>query len=121
MKNIILVALILAFASQLKAQDYDLPPNPQPGKCYARCFDYEKKFEWKEIDCDKLKDEKNKANQRDNEQEVMKMKKYQEKLKSLGYEIDITGIIDNKTINAHHKYLKKKKKENKRKRETKLE
>ena len=51
----------------------------------------------------------------------MKMKKYQEKLKSLGYEIDITGIIDNKTINAHHKYLKKKKKENKRKRETKLE
>jgi len=38
------------------------------------------------------------------------MEKYQEKLKTLGYEIDITGIADNKTIIAHHKYLKKRKK-----------
>ena len=125
MRNIILLTIILTFTSQLKAQNYDLPPNPKAGKCYERCFDYEKKFEWKEVDCEKIKAERNKEKTKEElikgEQEKVKMEKYQEKLKTLGYEIDITGIADNKTIIAHHKYLKKKKKEDKRKRKTKSE
>ncbi|WP_298553837.1 hypothetical protein [uncultured Algibacter sp.] len=120
MKNIILLILLLTFTSQLKAQNYDLPPNSKAGKCYERCFDYEKRFEWKEVDCAKFKAEKNREKTQEQlikfKQQKIRMVKYQEKLKTLGYEIDITGIADNKTIIAHHKYLKKKKKEEKRKR-----
>ena len=120
MRNIILLTIILTFTSQLKAQNYDLPPNPKAGKCYERCFDYEKKFEWKEVDCEKTKAERNKEKTKEElikiEQNKLKMRKYQEKLSKLGYEVDINGIPDNKTIVAHHKYLKKKKKEEKRKR-----
>jgi len=106
----------LTFTPQLKAQNYDLPPNPKAGMCYEKCFDYEKKLEWKEVDCEKLKAKKNKEKTQEGliecEQRIVKMKKYQEKLKALGYEIDITGIADNNTIIAHHKYLKKKKRKN---------
>lgn len=115
MKNVILLIITLTFTSQLKAQNYDLPPNSKSGKCYERCFDYEKKFEWKEIDCEKLRAKKNKEKTQKelikDEQEKLKMKKYQEKLKNLGYKIDITGVPDNKTIIAHHKFLKKSRKE----------
>lgn len=117
MKNILLLTIILT--SQLEAQNYDLPPNPKAGKCYVKCFDYEKKLEWKDVDCDKVikdkKKERTKADLIKIEQDKLKMEKYQEKLKHLGYEIEITGVPDNKTISAHHKYLKKKKKEAKRK------
>jgi len=116
MKNLILLAIILFFASQLKAQNYGLPSNPDPSKCYVVHFDYEKKFEWTEIDCEKLKNKKTQEDTICCEQQQIKMKKYQEKLKTLGYKIDITGFADNKTIIAHHKYLKKKKKEGKQKR-----
>ena len=122
MKNIILLTIILTFTSQLNAQNYDLPPNPKAGKCYERCFDYEKKFEWKEVDCEKIKAERNKEKTKEEliriEQNKLRMEKYQEKLKEFGYEVDINGIADNKTIIAHHKYLKKKKKEEKQKRKT---
>ena len=47
------------------------------------------------------------------------MEKYQEKLKTLGYEVDLTGIADNKAIIAHHKYLKDKKKRKEKKRKEK--
>ncbi|MGR7813776.1 hypothetical protein [Lacinutrix undariae] len=119
MKNIILLTILLTFTSQVKAQNYDLPPDPKKGKCYEKCFYYEKEIEWKEIDCNKIK----KQNPEKTEEELMKyeqtkikMEKYQEKLKALGYKIDITGIVDNKTILAHHKYLKKKKKAERKKR-----
>ena len=111
----------MTFTFQLKAQNYDLPPNPKEGKCYERCFDYGKKFEWKEVDCEKIKEERKKEKTKDElikiKQNKLVMEKYQEKLKKLGYEIGITGVPDNKTIIAHHKYLIKKKKETKRKRE----
>ena len=113
------MTILLTFAFQVKAQNYDLPLNPKEGKCYEKCFDYEKKFEWKVVDCNKIK--KLKTEKTEEElikcgQAKIKMEKYQEKLKSLDYEIDITGIADSKTIVAHHKYLKKKKKEERKKR-----
>ncbi|WP_298762012.1 hypothetical protein [uncultured Psychroserpens sp.] len=126
MKNIIKIFLVtlLTFTSQLNAQNYDFPKNPKPGKCYEQCFDYDKKFEWKEVDCDKLATQKNEKTNEELikcEQEKIKMEKYQEKLKTLGYDIDITGCVDNKTIIAHHKYLKQRKKDERRKRKARSE
>ena len=43
-------------------------------------------------------------------QPKIKLTKYQEKLKDLGYKIEITGKLNNQTIKAHHKYLKRQKK-----------
>lgn len=118
MKEILLFTFLLIFTFQIKAQNYNLPPNPKPGKCYERLFDYNKKFEWKEISCDKILILKTKLTKKEQVkclQEKVKMEKYQEKLKSLGYNVDLTGIADDKTIIAHHKYLKKKKREQRKK------
>ena len=112
MKKLILIILVGLFSCQMKAQNYDFPPNPEPDKCYERCFDYNKRFEWKEVDCEKVKNEQHTKTKEELiacERKKIKMTKYQEKLKALGYDVDITGIADNKTIIAHHKYLKKKK------------
>jgi len=97
---------------ELTAQSYDLPPSPQAGKCYVRCFDYDKKFEWKETNCKELNENRNKKRTPEEilavEQGRLKMQAYQAKLKDLGYNVDITGVARDKTIIAHHKYLKKK-------------
>ncbi|MGH1384844.1 hypothetical protein [Kordia sp.] len=114
MKNAFLFTLLITFATiSANAQNFDVPPNPEAGKCYERCFDYNKKFEWKEIDCSKIKEQNTKmttAQLSEIEEKKQKMQQYQQKLKALGYEVELTGIADNKTIIAHHKYLKKQKK-----------
>ncbi len=114
-KQVFLIVIFFAFFTQIKAQNYDLPPNPKPGKCYEKCFDYNKEFKWKEVDCEKLKAKKNrkktKAELLKYHRQKIKLQKYQEKLKSLGYNVEITGVIDNKTIIAHHLFLKRKKKQ----------
>lgn len=117
MKYCVLLITVLTFTMQVNAQNYNLPPNPKAGKCYERCFDYNKKFEWKIVECSKVngqKTEKTAVELLEIQQEISKMKTYQEKLKSLGYKLDITGVADNKTIIAHHKYLRKKKKADKK-------
>ncbi|WBX73981.1 hypothetical protein PG913_01685 [Tenacibaculum pacificus] len=113
---IITILAFLAFNTQVKAQNSNLPRNAKPGICYERCFEYDKKIEWKEVKCSKVKQEKSKKELVKCEQDKIKMKKYQEKLKSLGYDVQVTGRINNKTVNAHHQYLKKQKKAAKRKR-----
>ena len=119
MRNFIFLIITLAFTLQLKAQNYKIPPNPKAGKCYKKCFYYEKEVEWEELDCEsykaELKKEKTPEELKKSAEEIIKMKKYQEKLITLGYDLNISGIADNKTISAHHKYLKKKRKEDKRK------
>ncbi len=114
MKTVILFIIILAFSDQLNAQNYDLPPNPIEGKCYVKSFKYDKKFKWKIIDCEKAKreavKEKSTREKLKDYKERVKLIKYQEKLVKLGYNVHINGVVDNKTINAHHKYLKKKRK-----------
>ncbi len=97
----------------MNAQNYDVPPNSEQGKCYERCFDYNKQFEWKEIDCSKIKEQNTKLTEAQLskiETEKQKMQQYQKKLKALGYKVEVTGIADNQTIIAHHKYLKSQKK-----------
>ncbi|KJD36533.1 hypothetical protein PW52_02460 [Tamlana sedimentorum] len=115
MKYIILLILSFTFLN-LTAQNFDVPPNFTPGKCYAKCFHYEKKLEWKEVNCEDFENKiLTKKDLLAQEQQKLKMEKYQEKLITLRYNVDITGIPDNKTIIAHHKYLKVKEKKTKRK------
>lgn len=105
------------FSIKLSAQNYNLPPNIEPGKCYTKCFHYDRELEWKEVDCSEISVEQREMTKKELvecEQKKIKLEKYQEKLKGLGYKINITGIVDSKTIIAHHKYLKVKKKEEKR-------
>lgn len=114
MKNVLLLAFFLVCTTlTVNAQNFDVPPNPEAGKCYEKCFHYDKKLTWEEVDCSKIKEQNTKmtAEQLEkNEARRQKMLAYQKKLKALGYDVEITGIADNKTIIAHHKFLKVKKK-----------
>lgn len=111
-----IVILILLVATFSYGQY--LPRNPKVGMCYLACFDYQAKFEWKEVSCDSLK----KNNIQEGYFEIKgeeavnlikrqtKFKAYQAKLIKLGYDLEATGKTDEKTIIAHHQYLKDKKK-----------
>ncbi len=112
--NVFLVTFLFCVL-EAQAQDFSLPKNPEAGKCYERCFNYDKPFEWKEVDCNTEIANREKTKTKEEllkiEKEKIKLIKYQEKLVSLGYDVNISGIADNKTIVAHHKYLKKRKKQ----------
>ncbi|MFP4846697.1 hypothetical protein [Winogradskyella sp. PE311] len=128
MKKIILVTLILVFSFAMKAQTRDLPKKPKNGKCYERKFSLDKKYGWKEIDCKKNKKSEAKLpkDKVPTEEDITKakefynkIKEYQTKLINEGYEVEINGIFDDTTINAHHKYLKQRKKIERKKRRAK--
>lgn len=109
--------LFLGLSVPLGAQNSSIPQKVEAGKCYERCFYYDKEVEWKQVDCPDdslMKTEKTKKELIKQKQKKIKLEKYQEKLKRLGYNIDINGFLDIKTIEAHHKYLKVKRKEKKR-------
>lgn len=119
MGNTVILIIFLTFTTQLKAQNIELKTTSKVGKCLAASFDYNKKFEWIEVDCSKVdsnKKEKTRKQLIKKEQKRLKFVKYQEKLISLGYKIDVNGILDSKTIKAHNKYLKKKEKAERRQR-----
>ena len=113
--KLFVVFLFLIFSVKGIAQDYKLPNNPEVGACYIRCLDYEKPFKWKKVNCDSIKYNKTKVLTKTDsikiEQNKLKMKAYQKKLISLGYEVNVHGYPDNKTAIAHDLYLKRKKKE----------
>ena len=115
MRYFFVFILFSLFSEVTYAQNYDLPKNPEAGKCYQRCFAYDKPFEWKEVECNKIQDSSSLKSKYSpffkSEKEKIKFRKYQEKLVSLGYDIDVTGLPDDRTINAHHRYLKLKTKE----------
>jgi len=116
MKKLILLLIMWLFSFQMNAQNYGLPANPEPGKCYERSIDYEKEIKWKEVDCEEVKKMlQTKERLAEIEEKTQELKKYQEKLKSLGYDVEVNGKLDNKTIIAHHKYLRKKRKAERRK------
>lgn len=105
---------LLTFSTQLQAQI----TQTKTTKCYVGHFSYDKKYKLEKIDCSKLTGKKNdctKEHQIRREQAILKMKAYQKKLKSLGYDVDITGRIDDKTGKVHNMYLKKLKRVEKRK------
>ncbi|WP_379978157.1 OmpA family protein [Dokdonia ponticola] len=50
--KIYVVLLVAMLTTSVYAQTYDLPPNPEPGKCYVKCFnENKKKIKWEDIDC----------------------------------------------------------------------
>ncbi|AEH00971.1 hypothetical protein [Lacinutrix sp. 5H-3-7-4] len=100
------------FNTILFAQTINLPKNPKAGECYSRKFDYNKPYVWKKVNCDSIKRNKTKHNdsillsKRELVKRQLKLTKYQEKLKGLGYKLEVTGMLTDQTIKAHHKYLK---------------
>lgn len=94
-----------------------LPKNPEVGKCYVLNFDYNSNNHWLEKDCDSLKTNSENGfyeirgkKAADIKKKQIKFKKYQEYLIDLGYDLEFTCKVDRATVNAHHKYLKDKKK-----------
>jgi len=50
--KIYVVLLVTMLATSVYAQSNDLPPNPESGKCYIKCFnDNKKNIKWEDIDC----------------------------------------------------------------------
>lgn len=50
--KIYIVLLVAMLTTSVYAQTYDVPPNPEPGKCYIKCFNEDKKkIKWEDIDC----------------------------------------------------------------------
>lgn len=109
---------IVFYSLNIVAQKKDLPSNPKPGKCYSKCFRYDEKAKWEEVNCDSSRASRTRIKTRKDsieiEQKKLKMIAYQKKLKNLGYDVDIIGIPDDKTFLAHNKYLKRKKKEDRK-------
>ncbi len=53
MKKLVILSLMMLSAT-IFSQEVDLPPNPEPGKCYVRCLNkkqQKKKAKWKDINC----------------------------------------------------------------------
>ena len=124
MRNLIcllFLSISFSFYGQNKNADLYLPPYAEAGKCYMMCFDYNSKVEWLEKSCDSLKYRKPEENLVFKGEKAsnyiksrIKFKKYQDKLISLGYDLESTGYLDTKTVEAHHKYLKDKQKAEKK-------
>ena len=113
-KTYLLILINLIFYAKVNSQNNNFPRNAKPGKCYVRCFDYQTKVEWEQIDCSLAK-KGNKSFKRTKEN-IEKLRTYQQKLIDLGYDLNVTGFPDDKTINAHNKYVAKKEKEIRKKR-----
>lgn len=94
------------------------PANAKPGECYVKCFDFDKKIEWKEVDCSEVKKGitivRDVNNLVKNNEFKEKLKAHQKMLQSLGYNVVINGVVDDKTAIAHDKYIQKRDKEAKK-------
>jgi hypothetical protein len=108
---------ILIFSTSFFVNAQGLPSNPKPGYCYIRCFDYDKKVQWEEINCDSLKIAYVKTSfiiKGENKVDIIKnrlrFKSYKEKLINLGYNLKPDDCLSQQTIDAHHTYIKDKKK-----------
>jgi len=109
MKFALLYIALLFGASYATAQDFKRPPNAKPGKCYKHVFEFDKEIAWEEIECNQVNDTYSPITKEKLEEiaaRTAEMRAYQLKLQSLGYDVDITGMVDENTIIAHHKYLR---------------
>ncbi|MDO6598303.1 hypothetical protein Q4512_15370 [Oceanihabitans sp. 2_MG-2023] len=99
MKYFLCIIFIALFSLNSFAQE--LPPNPEPGKCYVKCILEDGNLSnWQTIDCEFSKLAKDKA----------KLNTLQIKMSNLGYDVAITGKADLKTIAAYKQYTKDEKK-----------
>lgn len=110
MKIVLAIITMILFAIPIYSQEISIP-HAISGKCYLRCLDYETEVYWKEVDCDSIqKASEYLVNPIDEKRKTDKFLAYQKKLLKLGYKVAVNGILDEKTIRAHHKHLKRKKK-----------
>ena len=116
-KTYLLMLISFIFYAKVNSQIKNLPKNAKPGNCYVRCFNYETKVDWEQIDCSLAK--KGEKSFKKTEENIEKLKTYQQKLIDLGYDLNITGFPDDYTINAHNKYIVKKEKEVRKKKRMK--
>jgi len=118
MKIYILTAFILTISIDLNAQSTNNEKDLKSEKCYIRIFEFDSKYQKKEIDCEKFYEMHDgiitKNDSIINQQYKIKLAKYQEKLIDLGYNFIPNGELSEKFIRAHHKYLRKKKREQRR-------
>ena len=113
-KIVVVIFIFYVLILEISAQDFMstvLPKNAKAGKCYVRCTNFTEKWEWKETNCN-IKKSKIVLSKEEKRQLMVKncieLKAHQEKLKKLGYKIDVTGKYDEKTYYAHNKYLRDK-------------
>ena len=121
MQKCLFFIVFMCLSASVMGQNYDLPPNAKAGKCYEKCFEYDKKLTWKEVDCNMIakKKKQNESEIIETQKAKIKLRKYQEKLLVLGFDVNVNGILDKNTIDSHHEYLKKKQKaERKEKRQS---
>lgn len=99
MKYFILLICLSFFSVSSFSQD--LPPNPEPGNCYARCVEKDGKLSsWQVVDCELLEVAK----------DSVKLRTLQIKMNNYSYQVPITGKINNETIAAFKSFLKQEKK-----------
>lgn len=105
MKKTLTLVIILFFV---------LPSFAQKKKCFIRVFEIDSKYQSKEIDCVTFELMHDgiitKEELEEGRQYKIMLAKYQKKLITLGYDFEPNGKISEKFIVAHHKYLRKKKK-----------
>jgi len=109
MRILILVLFFAVISLNATAQEVYRYRDMKPTKCYVLVFDTEEKIKWTERDCNiNGKISSGIIIDRD---DVGKIENYQKELKNKGYRVEISGMIDKKTIKAHNRYLRKKKRE----------
>ncbi len=115
-KTICLFVILLSFSIPIKAQNIGIPPNAKPGVCYKLCFYGDKPFQWEETNCNKSNSRNKEKSEEDIlcQEKIQEIREHQKKLKKLGFNVDVNGMIDDKTIFAHNKYLKQIKKAEKK-------
>lgn len=113
------IHLLIALFISSFGLSQDLPKNAQAGKCYVKCLDYDLPITWQETSCDSLNKNEPKLFIKGEEavsyiKRKTKFIKYQEQLIKLGYNLEVSGFIDEKTEIAHNSYLRDKRKAIKR-------
>ena len=116
MKKILLSFLILFLGYYSNAQD--VPKNTKPNSCYLKVFSEKNGIEWEEVNCNIIETDEFKSKC---EIDKKNLKLFQKKLQDLGFLKEVNGEIDHnfeKGYSQYKKYLKKKKKENAKNRES---
>jgi len=120
MKTIVVLALFFSgiVFNLLYAQNSELVSIVKPGDCYVRCFDLDKKWEFKKIPCSEVNAWKQKmylSKENDSLDFKTRLIAHQKMLIKLGYKLEVTGILDDRTTKAHNKFIRKEKRKKKNK------
>ena len=107
MKHRLSILLFLLGTLFSYSQNLNFHSNVKAGKCYTKTFEYDKKFEWLEVDCEELRNShKISCSAITAEQNRLKLLAYKKKLNNLGYNFTNEEEYSESFISAHHKYLK---------------